>query len=309
MDQTHPEAEVHIDAALATALLQDQCPDLMACAPELVDEGWDNVTFRVSAEHALRLPRRRLAVRLLENEQRWLPTLSDWIQLETPTPVFCGQPSERFEWPWSVVIWVPGTTAEGRPLDGASAEALAIALRSLHRRAPPGAPTNPFRGVPLVQRRQVVESRLTGLGLAQLGPVWMKAVDAPTSPHRMWLHGDLHPRNVVCREGRLSGLIDWGDLCAGDPATDLACAWTLFEYPEREIFLRAYQATDEALARAAGWAVNFATGLVASGEPRHVPMGWDIVRRLVEPEGSLGSFVDPAGPPSSTATRDSHRDD
>ena len=286
VDRTHPEAEVHIDTALATALLQEQCPDLMSHPPALVDEGWDNVTFQVGAEHALRLPRRELAVRLLENEQRWLPTLSDWIRLETPTPVFRGQPSERFGWPWSVVTWVPGRTAEGRPLDGASAKVLAVALRALHRAAPSEAPTNPFRGVPLAGRRQVVESRLTGLGLAQLREVWANAIDATASPDRVWLHGDLHPRNVVCREGRLVGLIDWGDLCAGDPATDLACAWTLFEKPEREIFLGTYVAAEGALVRAAGWAVNFATGLVASGEPRHVPMGWDIIRRLVEREGS-----------------------
>ncbi|NNL29505.1 MAG: aminoglycoside phosphotransferase family protein [Gemmatimonadetes bacterium] len=255
----------------------------MTRAPELVDEGWDNVTFRVGTEHAIRLPRRHAAVQLLENEQRWLPVLQSWIQLDVPTPVFRGQASDLFGWPWSVVTWVPGRTVEGRPLDGASARTLAAALRSLHRSAPVDAPTNPFRGIPLLERREVVEPRLARHGLGQLAETWARAIASPASPDRVWLHGDLHPRNVVCHEGGLRGIIDWGDLCAGDPATDLACAWTLFEAPERKVLLGTYGASNEERVRAAGWAVNFASGLVASAEPRHVPMGWDIVRRLSEP--------------------------
>nr|WP_237735136.1 phosphotransferase [Rhodococcus sp. JVH1] len=35
----------------------------------------------------------------------------------------------------------------------------------------------------------------------------------------MWLHGDLHPANVVIRDGMLTGVIDFGKMGAGDPAT------------------------------------------------------------------------------------------
>lgn len=280
MDQTHPEAEVHIDAALAEALLLEQCPELLDPPVRVVDEGWDNVTFRISALHALRLPRREIAVELLRNEQKWLPELAGWIPLPVPRPVFLGEPSERFPWTWSVVDWVPGSTVEGRPLDQAAATTMADTLRALHRPAPADAPGNPFRGLPLAARREVVEARLNDLGLHQLARAWSRALDAPPSTRRVWIHGDLHPRNVLVREGRLSGIIDWGDLCAGDPATDLACAWTLFEASERDAFLTTYGASDAEIDRAAGWAVNFGSGLLASGEPRHVPMGWDIVRRL-----------------------------
>lgn len=43
----------------------------------------------------------------------------------------------------------------------------------------------------------------------------------------MWLHGDLHPANVRTADGMVCGVIDFGDLCAGDPAYDLAAAWLL----------------------------------------------------------------------------------
>ncbi|MFD2083397.1 Predicted kinase, aminoglycoside phosphotransferase (APT) family [Actinopolymorpha cephalotaxi] len=32
------------------------------------------------------------------------------------------------------------------------------------------------------------------------------------------LHADLHPRHVFAEQGRLTGIIDWGDATAGDPA-------------------------------------------------------------------------------------------
>lgn len=40
----------------------------------------------------------------------------------------------------------------------------------------------------------------------------------------MWVHGDLHPANVVVTRGTLSGVVDFGEVFAGDPAADLAAA-------------------------------------------------------------------------------------
>lgn len=36
------------------------------------------------------------------------------------------------------------------------------------------------------------------------------------------LHGDLHPRPIFASDGVLTGIIDWGDVVAGDPVFDLA---------------------------------------------------------------------------------------
>jgi thiamine kinase-like enzyme len=35
------------------------------------------------------------------------------------------------------------------------------------------------------------------------------------------LHGDFHPRHVYAVDGRITGIIDWGDATAGDPVFDL----------------------------------------------------------------------------------------
>ena len=38
-------------------------------------------------------------------------------------------------------------------------------------------------------------------------------------------HSDLGPEHLLCRDGRLAGVIDWGDARVGDPAIDYA--WLL----------------------------------------------------------------------------------
>ena len=103
MDDLHPEAEVHIDDDLVSALLHEQHPDLAGETLARVDAGWDNVTYRVGGELAIRIPRRATAVALLLNEQRWLPVLGPRLRISVPLPMRSGVPSALFKWPWSVV--------------------------------------------------------------------------------------------------------------------------------------------------------------------------------------------------------------
>src|SRR5262245_19282678 len=112
----------------------------------MVDEGWDNFTFLVGQRHAARLPRREAAVAFVVNEQRWLPILAARLPLQVPVPVHVGQPSEMFRWPWSLVDWIPGVTAERHFFHSADTALLAETLLALHQPAPDDAPVNPFRG-------------------------------------------------------------------------------------------------------------------------------------------------------------------
>ncbi|HEY1014715.1 MAG TPA: phosphotransferase, partial [Herpetosiphonaceae bacterium] len=152
-------------------------------------------------------------------------------------------------------------------------------------------PANPARGVPLAQRAAGIEERLRRLaGITdQITPAvlaaWEAALAAPAATTRTWLHGDLHPRNVLVDAGRISGIIDWGDLTAGDSATDLAAIWMLFEDPaERAAAWEAYGEAAPALqARAAGWAVILGALLLDTGlvdHPAHARIGERTLRRL-----------------------------
>ena len=55
----------------------------------------------------------------------------------------------------------------------------------------------------------------------------------------MWIHGDLHPGNLIAQGPRLTGIIDFGDVTAGDPAYDLALAWLAFDRVGRDRFITA----------------------------------------------------------------------
>jgi aminoglycoside phosphotransferase (APT) family kinase protein len=117
-------------------LLEADCPEFAALPIRMVDEGWDNFTFLVGQRYAARFPRRKVAVPLLVNEQRWLPVLAPKLSLEVPVPVYVGQPSEMFPWPWSVVNWIQGATAETHFFHAADATLLAENLLELHQPAP-----------------------------------------------------------------------------------------------------------------------------------------------------------------------------
>ena len=80
------------------------------------------------------------------------------------------------------------------------------------------------------------------------------------------MHGDLHPANTLVTDGTLAAVIDFGDLCGGDPATDLAGAWMMLPAAVMEIFNRAYGGVDADLERRSlGWAIIFGLILLEIG--------------------------------------------
>jgi aminoglycoside phosphotransferase (APT) family kinase protein len=98
--------------------------------------------------------------------------------------------------------------------------------------------------------------------------VWEEGAAAPEwADAPVWLHGDLHPANVGVASGTLCGVIDFGGLCAGDPAEDLSAAWLLLPAGTAARFFDAYADTDDAMIRRArGWAVVQALHLIAIGQ-------------------------------------------
>ncbi|MFF9426163.1 aminoglycoside phosphotransferase family protein [Streptomyces sp. NPDC014746] len=261
------------DEGFVRTLLQEQHPDLAELPLRPVPGGWDNQLFRLGDALAVRMPRTERAPDLLRKELRWLPHLAPLLPLPVPVPVRAGEPSARFPGTWTVARWVPGEPADAVPVTrgGHAAGTLAGFLRALHREAPGDAPANPDRGVPLAGFAAGFEEGLELLA-AHADPgavrrVWEDALAAPgPQGPPVWLHGDLHPANVVVADGTLAGVLDFGELCAGDPATDLSAAWLLLPQGAADPFLTAYGRADEAaVRRARGWALLRAAGLIAIG--------------------------------------------
>ncbi|MBN9376399.1 MAG: phosphotransferase, partial [Cellulomonas sp.] len=121
---------------------------------------------------------------------------------------------------------------------------LAGALAALHRPAPAEAPANPFRGVPLATRDDVVSARLAAHPAHDvLLDTWRQGLAAPAwDGPAVWLHGDPHPANLLAADDGLAGILDFGDVAAGDPASDLGAAWATFTATGRARFWAAYAA-------------------------------------------------------------------
>ena len=290
-----PAAEVEVDAATLRALIADQFPALGRLPLTRLDNGWDNHMWRIGDALVARLPRRAVAVDLLEHERRYLPRLAPHLPLPVPAYVHHGAPGHGYPWPWLIIPRFAGDNADRDPPRASEAPRLAAFLRALHRPddGPDDAraPRNAHRDVPLAVREPTVLAGWATVAKAgePLDPViraiWDAAKALATPPTRRWLHGDLHYRNILIDDGIISAVIDWGDICAGDPATDLAALWILFaDADARRAGLIAYGA-DAALAlRAMGWAVSFATVLLASGladDPRHAAAGRRTFARLL----------------------------
>ena len=267
-----PPAEVRIDISLVRALIQEQQADLAHLTLSDLTEGWDNRLFRLGEDLLVRLPRRAVSAALIEREQRWLPRLSPSLPLPIPVPFRVGRPGCGFPWSWSVVPWFPGQSALLAPLQDTATAAVALGqfLRALHQPAPGDAPHNPWRGIPLSARTSTLREHLQQVdGLVDRVAVltfWERVLSTRlwTGPPS-WIHGDLHPGNLLLNGDHLTAVLDFGDLAAGDPATDLSVGWMWLPPSARSTFRASARGDfdpldDDTWMRARGWAV--ALGLV-----------------------------------------------
>lgn len=81
----------------------------------------------------------------------------------------------------------------------------------------------------------------------------------PDRLRRTWRR--LHTGNLLTADGRLSAVIDFGELGVGDPSRDLMIAFTLLSADSRGVFRTALGVDDATWLRGRGWAL--ATGLNA----------------------------------------------
>ncbi|MDW4572895.1 aminoglycoside phosphotransferase family protein [Microbacterium sp. M3] len=292
-----PSAEVAIDAPLIRRLLAAQAegpiPGAQAMALAKVAEGWDSEVWRLGDDYAVRLPRRALAAPLVRHEQAVLAGIAARLTplgVRVPAPVVHGVAGDGYPWAWSVVPWIHGERALDVDVAHRTSWAplLAQVLGRLHTPAPADHPLNPFRGNPLSTRTDAVEGRardlrsrgtLDAASLTALLGVWRAGVAAtPWQAPPVWIHGDLHPGNLVARDGTLAGVIDFGDVTAGDPAYDLAVAWLAFDAAGRRRFIEAATGYDDDVwVRARAWAAAVALMLLAHSDdnPDYFALGRD----------------------------------
>ncbi|MGW7080435.1 aminoglycoside phosphotransferase family protein [Streptomyces sp. NPDC054866] len=261
-----------IDAALARRLVDTQFPQWAGLPLEVVDPGGsDHVIYRLGQDLSVRLPCHAGAMGQATKEAEWLPRLAPHLPLAIPTPVQVGVPDFGYPWRWAVSRWLDGEVATAEALADSSAAAVELAgfLTALQQFVPEGlfeAARDDLIVQPLAERDRATRTAIAKVGstfdAAAMTELWDAAMNAPgwnRSP--VWCHGDFHTGNLLTTDGRLSAVIDFGELGIGDPACDLTIAFTLMSAQSRAVFRACLDVDDATWLRGRGWAL--ATGLNA----------------------------------------------
>jgi aminoglycoside phosphotransferase (APT) family kinase protein len=263
------DAEIVVGPELARELIRGQFTGI-GTTLEPFGSGWDNTAYRVDGELIFRFPRREVAVRLMETEMRVLPRLAPHLPLPIPVPEWIGAATERFPWPFAGYRMLPGRPipyVELSPMDlRAAAVSLAGFLRALHAIPLDGLelPPDEHQRTDFTLRLQKLAASVRALedaGIVADGLPWLtpftKGFPAP-SPTVVPVHGDLYEMHVLMDDHhRASGVIDWGDVHAGDPALDLSLVYRLFPPRFRTEFWRVYGAVDARTERMARLRATF----------------------------------------------------
>jgi aminoglycoside phosphotransferase (APT) family kinase protein len=265
------EADVVVDEPVVRRLIA-QFHELADAPLQRLAEGWDNAVWLVGDRWAFRFPRRTQGVELLEREIRVLPRLAAALPAPIPAPVFIGHPDQDYPWPFFGAALIPGREPLGLDDDsrGRLAPALARFLRALHDHPViDELPNDPNRRADMPYRAAMTRDWLERLGRppASAERLLAESEALPPPDGDVIAHGDLHFRHVlVDADGALAGVIDWGDVCRGDPSIDLSLLWSFFPPEGRAAFLDAYGPLSEAqLLRARVLAVSLCTILAVYG--------------------------------------------
>ncbi len=254
-----------IDEALVRRLVGEQFPSLAVHELRPFAEGWDNALWLVDDAIAFRFPRRAIAIPGVEREIRVLPGLAGELPRPIPVPVYVGRPSPAYPWPFFGARLLPGREPAFVPLDGRRdplGAQVGAFLRALHDPSVVaahggGLPVDPMGRADMARRVPKTREALASLEAvgawtapAAVGRLLDEALELGPADGRVLLHGDLHVRHVLLDDaGGLSAVIDWGDVCVGDPSIDLSLYWSLLDAPARAAFRAAYGAVSLTPAR------------------------------------------------------------
>ena len=252
-----------VTSELAKAIVETSFP---ALAPVVVKEfgiGWDNTVVLVNNSFVFRFPRRRIAVSLMETEVRLLPWLSERVPLPIPNPCFVGASTSDYPSVFAGYPLISGHTITAASVSDderrAMARPLAQFLAALHSVSPDeartrGAPPDPVCRLDATRHKPTAVDRLSSLP-EDLIPKSIKArlrslldslpaIKEPSS--NTLVHGDLHGSQILVTHDthELAGVIDWGDVHLGDPASDFAVVHSMLPRDCHRDFLQAYGTVD-----------------------------------------------------------------
>ncbi|WP_425874223.1 aminoglycoside phosphotransferase family protein [Streptomyces sp. DT193] len=263
---TSSDGRAGIDAALVKRLIAAQFPQWsgLPVVPVEVD-GWDNRTYRLGEDMAVRLPTAAGYAPAVDKECDWLPRLAPSLPVAIPSVLAKGAPGEGYPFSWSVRSWLDGQTASPERVGDLTQFATVVAefLLALQRCDTTGGPLagahSWYRGASPAhyddETRRCLAALTGRIDTARAIKVWDAALSVERHKAPVWFHGDIAPGNLLVAGGKLTAVIDFGTSGVGDPACDLVIAWTMFFGDSRDAFRYKVGQDHGTWARARGWAL------------------------------------------------------
>ena len=184
-----------------------------------IDDGYDFEVAIVDDEWVFRFPRRAGVEEALALEIVLLPLLAPALPVNVPS----------FEHISRDPLFVGYRLIRGEPLVDEDADGVHAFLETLHALDPSSLPVQHLEWVE-AYREQCAEFERLVLPLLDkdLRPQAKRlfsGAETLVDFEPVLIHADLGPEHLLVRDGRLAGVIDWGDARLGDPALDYA--WLL----------------------------------------------------------------------------------
>jgi aminoglycoside phosphotransferase (APT) family kinase protein len=257
--------DISLPENLVHRLLADHTPQWADLPCErLASSGTDNALYRIGDDLLLRLPRRGESVAATAKELEWLPHMQG-LPLAVPKLRYRGTANIGQPVDFGIFDWLEGDLATPDRIADPfqAADDLAAFLHALHLKdttgAPRSGPANHRRGVALDDLSTItlpaIEILADDIDSEAAHQLWKRASALPLPQKSVWLHGDLKADNLLARDGRLYGVLDWGLAAVGDPAADYATAWVWIDPTARDHFRKVLGLSDEDWLRAEGWAL------------------------------------------------------
>jgi aminoglycoside phosphotransferase (APT) family kinase protein len=184
-----------------------------------IDHGYDFEVAIVDDEWVFRFPRRSGVEEALELEIVVLPALAPALPVDVPS----------FEYISRSPLFVSYRLIRGEPLVDEDADGVRAFLEALHALDASALPVERHDWVE-AYRDQCAEFERLVFPLVEIdqrahAKRLFGDVETLVDFERALIHADLGPEHLLVRNGRLAGVIDWGDMRVGDRALDYA--WLL----------------------------------------------------------------------------------
>jgi aminoglycoside 2''-phosphotransferase len=213
--------------------IASEVPELTIRSAAPIGEGWTAIAYLVNDELVFKFPKRHSEWEELDREIAFLAYARPYLPLPVVEHLHRVRDSKGAPNGYAVYRHLPGRAVQPENLSSraraALAETLAGFLRALHEMEPgPVASILPRDDEHAVVRQywetaeHKIAPHLSGAERRRLSDVFARHLHDPRNfagPSCI-VHADLGVDHVLCVEQAVTGILDWGDVCLGDPDYD-----------------------------------------------------------------------------------------